>query len=454
MMALQNQVLTWTGRWVIRWNAAVDRLLQHSLAQDVVSALSGNRDRQLLLGLVSVFGLLFVWACFAPVDRIVRAEGRIIAAARSQIVQHLEGGIVSEILVREGQAVKAGDVLMRLSDVQANTSVQQGQSKLWALKAQHARLSAEAEGMEKPIFSEDIPQEFQQLEINAFRDRATRMQSEKLVLRQQVSQRQSELAEAKARANGLSTELDLARKQSSLMEGLFKKGAASQMEMLEAQGRSQRLSTQYNDTSGSIARLQSAVAEANARVEESNARVRADVRTELSQVSTDMSRFALAVDGDEDRLARTEVRAPAAGFVNRLYFNTIGGVAKSGEALLEITPNDGPVAVEARVRPDDRASLRPGLETRVMIGAYDYAVYGALDGRVIEVSADTVPDEHGQRFYRVVIQTESAQGLLAQQSILPGMTARADVVLGQRSVISYLLSPLTRFKSQALREPT
>jgi adhesin transport system membrane fusion protein len=384
----------------------------------------------------------------------VRAEGRIIAAARSQIVQHLEGGIVSEILVREGQAVKAGDVLMRLSDVQANTSVQQGQSKLWALKAQHARLSAEAEGMEKPLFSEDIPQEFQQLEINAFRDRATRMQSEKLVLRQQVSQRQSELTEAKARANSLATELDLARKQSSLMEGLFKKGAASQMEMLEAQGRSQRLSTQYNDASGSIARLQSAVAEANARLEESNARVRADVRTELSQVSTEMSRFSLAVDGDEDRLARTEVRAPAGGFVNRLYFNTIGGVAKPGESLLEITPNDGPVAVEARVRPDDRASLRPGLDTRVMIGAYDYAVYGALDGRVIEVSADTVPDEHGQRYYRVVIQTQSAQGLLAQQSILPGMTARADVVLGQRSVISYLLSPLTRFKSQALREPT
>lgn len=454
MIALQNHARSWAERFLARWNAAVEDLLQHTLAQDVAKALSGHRDRQLLVGLGALFGIMFVWACFAPVDRIVRAEGRIIAAARSQIVQHLEGGIVSEILVREGQAVKAGEVLMRLSDVQANTSVQQGQSKLWALKAQHARLSAEAEGLEKLTFADDIPQEFQQLEMNAFRERATRMQSEKLVLRQQVSQRQSELAEAKTRVNGLATELDLTRKQSGLMEGLYKKGAASQMEMLEAQGRAQRLSTQYNDASGSIARLQSAVAEANARLEESNARVRADVRTELSQVSTEMSRFSLAVDGDEDRLARTEVRSPAAGFVNRLYFNTIGGVAKPGESLLEITPNDGPVAVEARVRPDDRASLRPGLETRVMIGAYDYAVYGALDGRVIEVSADTLPDEHGQRFYRVVIQTESAQGLLAQQSILPGMTARADVVLGQRSVISYLLSPLKRFKSQALREPT
>jgi adhesin transport system membrane fusion protein len=413
-----------------------------------------SRDHQLLLALLGLGGAIVVWACFAPVDRIVRAEGRIIASARSQIVQHLEGGIVTELLVREGQAVKAGEVMMRLSAVQAHTSVQQGQSKLWGLKAQHARLSAEAEGLSTIDFPAEIPEQLQQLEVNAFRERSSRSFAEKSVVRQQISQRQSDLAEAKTRAQGLTTELELARKQSALMEGLHRKGAASQMEMLEAQGRAQRLSTQYNDVVGSLTRLQSAVAESSARLSESNSRVRADVRTELSQVSAEIARFELAVDGDEDRLARTEVRAPTSGFINRLYFNTIGGVAKPGEPLLEITPSDGPVAVEARVRPDDRASLRPGLQTRVLIGAYDYAVYGSLEGRVVEVSADTVPDEHGQRFYRVVIQTNSAKGLLAKQSILPGMTAHADVVLGQRSVMSYLLSPLLRFTQRALREPT
>jgi adhesin transport system membrane fusion protein len=413
-----------------------------------------TRDHQLLLALLGLGGGIVVWACFAPVDRIVRAEGRIIASARSQIVQHLEGGIVTELLVREGQAVKAGEVMMRLSAVQAHTSVQQGQSKLWGLKAQHARLSAEAEGLSTIDFPAEIPEQLQKLEVNAFRERSSRSFAEKSVVRQQISQRQSDLAEAKTRAQGLTTELELARKQSALMEGLHRKGAASQMEMLEAQGRAQRLSTQYNDVVGSLTRLQSAVAESSARLSESNSRVRADVRTELSQVSAEIARFELAVDGDEDRLARTEVRAPTSGFINRLYFNTIGGVAKPGEPLLEITPSDGPVAVEARVRPDDRASLRPGLQTRVLIGAYDYAVYGSLEGRVVEVSADTVPDEHGQRFYRVVIQTNSAKGLLAKQSILPGMTAHADVVLGQRSVMSYVLSPLLRFTQRALREPT
>jgi adhesin transport system membrane fusion protein len=422
--------------------------------KNIENLLSKNRDQILISTLLIIFLIATIWACFAPIDRIVRAEGRIIAASRSQIVQHLEGGIVSEILIHEGQAVKAGEVVMRLSDVIANSSVQQGQSKLWILKAQKARLSAEANELSSIAFPTETPEELKQLELSAFLERTLRVNAEKSALQQQVTQRQSELNEAKTRTSGLISELDLAKKQSSLMQGLFQSGAASQMEMLDAQGRTQRISTQYNDSFGSIPRLQSAVKESIARLNESNARTKSDIRSELTQISAEISRIGLSVDGDEDRLARTEVRAPSSGFINRLYFNTIGGVVKPGEPLLEITPSDGPIAVEARVRPDDRASLRPGLSTRVMIGAYDYAVYGALNGQVTEVSADTLPDEHGQRYYRVVIQTTSAQGLLAQQLILPGMTARADVVLGQRSVITYLLSPLRKFSSQALREPT
>jgi adhesin transport system membrane fusion protein len=418
------------------------------------SSMSEQSDRRMLQALLVMAILFFIWAVFSPIDRIVRAEGKIIAAGRAQIIQHLEGGIVTQIMVREGQYVKAGEVLMRLSDVQANTSVQQGQSRLWALKAQQARLNAEAEGHDAPVFEQAIPEELQATERNAFRERAAKVNSERSVLRQQISQRQSELTEARSRAQSLSTELGLAKKLTTVMDGLYSKGAASQMELLEAQGRSERLSTNYHDVTGSIPRLQSAVAETGARLEEANARFRAEARSELSEVTAEINRIEFAVGGDSDRLARTEVRAPTNGFVNRLYFNTIGGVAKPGEHLLEITPNEGPIAVEARVRPDDRAALRPGLNTRVMIGAYDYTVYGALEGQVVEVSADTMPDEQGHHYYRVLIETHSAQGPLAQEALLPGMTARADVVLGQRSVMSYLLSPLTRFAHQALREPT
>jgi adhesin transport system membrane fusion protein len=274
-----------------------------------------------------------------------------------------------------------------------------------------------------------------------------------LVITQQHTQRQAELAEARSRILSTQVELDLARKQSNMMEGLAKKGAASQMELIDSQSRTQRLTTTLNDIQASLPRLQAAVSELSARLDESSARFRSDARTELTQVSAELAKLHLAVDGDTDRLERTEVRAPTSGYINRLNFNTMGGVVKPGEVLLEITPNQGPVAVEARVRPNDRASLRPGLSTRVMIGAYDYAVYGALSGRLIEVSADTLTDESGQRFYRVLIETDTPSERMTNLSILPGMTARADVVLGQRTVMSYLLSPLLRFKQQAFTEP-
>jgi adhesin transport system membrane fusion protein len=411
-------------------------------------------DHRLLLALSALMTCLLVWAVFCPVDQIVRAEGRIIPTGRAQTIQHLEGGIVSQILVREGQMVQAGDVLMRLSDVQANTSVQQGQSRLHVLKAQQARLTAEAMGQATPEFEADIPADIQQEALSAFRERISRFQSERQVLSQQHAQRQAELSEAASRTQSVQAELDLARKQSNLMDGLYRKGAASQMELLDAQSRTQKLNTAENDILASIPRLKAAIAELSAKLAESTARFRAEARTELTQVSAEVAKMNLAVDGDSDRLSRTEVRAPTSGFINRLNVNTIGGVVKPGEAILEITPTEGPVAVEARVRPNDRASLRAGLETRVLIGAYDYAVYGALQGRLIEVSADTVPDETGQRYYRVLIQTDKPEGRMATKAILPGMTARADVVLGQRTVLSYLLSPLLRFKQQAFTEPT
>ena len=342
---------------------------------------------------------------------------------------------------------------MRLSDVNANSNLLQGKSRLQSLKAAQARLKAEAQGSASVFFEEDIGISIQMLEKNAFDERQARMRSEQAALQQQINQRQAELKEAQARSQSLSNELNIAKQQASMVEGLVKKGAASQMELLEAQSRTERLNTQFRDVVNTIPRLISAQAEYAARINESQSRFKSDARTELNQVSAEINRILAGIKADSDRVSRTEVRAPSTGFVNRLMFNTIGGVVKPGEAVLEITPSEGPLAVEARVRPDDRASLRTGLSTRIMLGAYDYTVYGALLGEVVEVSSDTLPDENGQRYYRVVVQTKPAQGPLSEEVILPGMTASADVIVGQRSVLSYVLSPLLRFSTRAMREP-
>lgn len=411
-----------------------------------------RHERRLLLALVAAVAAGVAWAALAPVDRIVRAEGRIVSAARAQIVQHLEGGIVREIAVREGQQVTRDQVLMRLSDVEANKDVQQGVSRLQALRATQARLQAEAAGRDQVAFPREVAEEYRRAELEAFAERSRRLRSEQAALEQQISQRQAELVETEVRARNAARELDLSRKQSAMLEELHSRGSASKLELIEAQGRTQRMISTYGEAVAAIPRLNAAIAEMRSRLAESLSRFRSEARVELSQIGAEIDRLSFAVGGDTDRLARTEVRAPVSGVVNRLQFNTVGGVVRPGEAILEITPSEGPLAVEARVRPDDRASLREGLPTRVMIGAYDYAVYGALDGGVAEVSSDTLPDEHGGRYYRVTIRVDRAHGPLASEIILPGMTARADIVLGNRSVLSYLLSPLLKFSSRALRE--
>lgn len=409
-------------------------------------------ERRLIAFLLFLAAVAFLWAAFAPIDRIVRASGRFIVSGRAQVVQHLEGGIVSDILAREGQHVEAGQVLLKLSKIQANTNLQQDQSHLQALMATQTRLKAEAQGDARLQFSSDIPEENRVLEEKAFAERATRLAAELTALRQQVAQRQAELGEATNRSQSLASELDVAKRQDAMIDGLWRKGAASQMELLDAQGRSQRLNTQYRDTANSIPRLRLAVSESEARLNEATARFRAEARAELNQTTAEIAKFHAAVGESSDRLSRTEVRAPTAGYINRLYFNTVGGVIKASEPVLEITPSEGGLMVEARVQPDDRATLRAGLPARVTVGAYDYTVYGALDGQVVEVSADTVPDENGHRYYRVIVETRPVKGALAKEVILPGMTANADVVVGQRTVLSYLLSPLTRFASKAFRE--
>ncbi len=411
-----------------------------------------DADARLNLALKAVLVVMLCWSMMFEVDRIVRADGRFIAATRPQVVQHLEGGIVAEVLVAEGGQVKAGQAVMRLSSVQANSNVQAGQSRLTALLGQQARLKAELEGRSEISFDERVTEDVRALEMASLQQKRARNSAELSVVRATLAQRRAEMDETSRRAGALSAELQVASQQRNVLDNLFKKGAASQLEVLDARAREERLTTQYNEALNSIPRLKASISEAQARVADIAARHTNETQAELTQVSAEVLRIEAAVGGDVDRLYRTEIVAPAAGYINRVYVTTVGGVVRPGEPLFEITPTDGKLTIEARVRPDDRASLMPGLAAKVKIGAYDFAVYGSLDASIIEVSADTMPDENGSRYYRVLLEAKSPTGGLVSAVILPGMTARADIVLGQRKIISYLLSPMLRFSTEVMRE--
>ena len=396
--------------------------------------------------------LLLAWSAFARIDVIVRAEGRVVPAGKAQIVQHLEGGIVRKILAQEGEIVQAGQVLMELSDIQARTNLGQERSKSSALRGREARLVAESSGATEVTFPADLDdEEVKQTESSAFLARRTRLNEEVKVLRDQNGQKRGEIAEAESRKRNLASELNVAKQQYRVIEGLRQNGAASNLELLDSQSRVQRLASQIAEAESAIPRLRAAVTETESRISEVSARFRAEASAELTQVRSDLEKSELEIDTNKDRLDRNKVRAPVSGFINRLAVTTEGGVVRPGEVLMEITSNEKGVLIEARARPNDRANLRNGLPARVRIGAYDYATYGALHGVVTEVSADTLLDEREGRYYRVVLKTEPQDK--EEMTTLPGMTAVADIVVGKRTVLSYLLSPLMRFRDSAFRDP-
>ncbi|MFJ2712353.1 HlyD family type I secretion periplasmic adaptor subunit [Pseudomonas sp. NPDC087346] len=410
-----------------------------------------------ILGLSIIVILLITWSAFASIRMVVRAEGRVIPSTRSQVVQHLEGGVVLSIDVAEGDTVQKGDLLAQISDVQANSQMGERRVRELALVAKVARLKAEATGGNMDSMTPpDLPSEAAQsirIEQEALLARRLRLEQTQRVSVERVMQKRSELAELTMRRSNLATELELSQRQLQIAADMLEREAASKLEVLEAQSRVQRLRTMISEADTALPRLRSAIAEAESNSQEAESLFRADARTELTATQTDLQRVQEELKASNDRMNRTELRAPVSGVVNRVNISTIGGVIRPGDAVVELTPSSDHFVVEARVRPADRAELHPGLPVHVRLSAYDYASFGVAEGRLTEVSADTVPDERGERYYRVRISIEGEQHPFAGRPIMPGMVATAEIVVGRRTVLDYLLSPLNRFARVALSEP-
>lgn len=418
-----------------------------------VTDLSPQRIFVMLLLFSSVS--VFLWAGIAKVDVIVRTEGQIIPAGKSQIVQHLEGGIVRKILVQEGQVVVGGQPLMELSDVQTRSNLEQEQSGLEALIGREARLLAELEGHDTIVFPQDLKDlNVIRVETAAWKARRTQLSEEIQVLQALSTQRKSELVEIKAKQKNLLAELVLAKKKHYVIDELRKGNAASELEVLDSQMRMQQLKSQIDDATNAIPRLQAAQSEAESREKEATARFRAEASADLTQILEEIEELNHEIDTSVDRQDRNIVRSPVAGLINKLNVTTIGAVVRSSEILLEITPSDQRIVIETRSKPDDRAHLRRGLPARVRIGAYDYSTYGTFEGHVTGVSADTLIDERDNRYYRVNVEVDvSNDTSLARQPgvLMPGMAATADIAVGKRTILSYILSPLMEFRDGAFR---
>jgi membrane fusion protein, adhesin transport system len=411
----------------------------------------------LLLFTVAVFFVAFVgWASWAALDEVTRADGRVIPSRHVQVIQNLEGGILAELHVAEGQIVEEGEVLLRIDNIRSAADYREQKARYLAIQAAMARLRAEIDET-AVIFPPDVIAEARdrtESEMRLYHSRQEELESAIEILRQQRQQREQELSELRNREEQLARSYELASQELRIMEPLAQQRVVAQTEILQLRRQVNDLRGELEQTRLQIPRIESAMREASKRIEESVIRFRTDALRELNQLATELASIREVVQAGEDRVRRTEVRSPVRGTVKDIKITTLGGVIQPGQDVLEIVPLEDTLLIEARVRPHDIAFLRPGQEAMVKISAYDFAIYGGLEGVVEHISADTIVEDNGDSFYRVRVRTD--QNHLGRDDdpleIIPGMTAEVDILTGRKTVLDYLMKPILRARDTALRE--
>lgn len=420
-----------------------------------------NRFASWALGSVGIGLFVFLAAAAViPLDEVTRADGKVIPSGQTQIVAHLYGGIVEDIRVREGDVVEKGQVLLRIDNREAQADFGETGARMAALAARAARLEAEATGKDEVIFPaaalRDSPQATA-LERQLFRARRESLASELKGLEEQLKQREQELKQQEIAVSSLEKKLASLRAE---LGGAYRAGVQNvgRLEIL-------RLQRETKDAEGELAterlkvpRNQAAILEARQKIADRMNVFQSEARRDLNDTQSEIARLREKLQKLTFDVNRNEVRAPLRGVVKQLRIATRGGVVKAGEPLVEITPLDESLVVEGRVRPSDIAFIRRGQHALVKITAYNYASYGGLGGTVIEISPDAIelPEKPGETYYRVKVRTD--RGYLESEGkklpIGPGMTAQVSIKIGQKSLLAYILKPITKAtRKVAIEEP-
>lgn len=411
----------------------------------------------LLVAITSFIVIFIVWANFASLDEVTRGDGKVIPSSDIQALQTLDAGTVEETLVREGEEVEAGQVLMRLNAIEAASDLGANQSRYLGLLASITRLSAEAEGKGMVEFPEEVmkgsPQSVTE-ELNAFRANQQSLNGQRNVLQQQLSQRESELREVNTRIADTRGVIALQREERNMVKPLVDRGSAPPMELLQLERTIKEKTAELNGYTSSVPRIRSSIEEAQARIEELETNMKAQAQAELGAKLIEMNEIKERLAALEQRKGRTELRSPVNGTIQEITVNTIGGVVRPGEDIIKIVPKDDQLIVEAKIRPSDRAFIFPGQKAVVKITAYDFSIYGGLDGQLVDISADTIEDQEGNTFYRVKLRTDKTE-LTRKGEVLPitvGMVASVDILTGKKTVMEYLLKPFRKTLENAMNE--
>ena len=454
-----NELYTKFQNWVDPTRKIPEAKEDIQFMPDVEGAIrhSGARFAYLLSAITALcIGLFILWAAFAIVDEVTKGDGQVIPSSKVQLIQSLDGGVVADILVKEGDIVKQDQVLVRIDDVTAESSLQERQARAYFLQAMITRLDAEINDKQLAFdvkLKEQAPEAITD-QINQYNLRRRSLDAELSVLESQMTQRSQEVREMEARLSQLGANLKLKQQELDIRRPLVAQGAMSQVELLRIEGEVTDLRGEINTIRTAVPRTKSAVSEAQKRIEETRAKAIAESQNELASAKAELDSLNAAMKGGKDKLKRTELRSPVHGTVKQIKVNTVGGVIKPGEDVMEIVPLGDTLLIEARVLPRDIAFIRPEQEASVKITAYDSSIYGSLKGIVEGISADTITNDKGESFYRVTIRTKETAMIHKGKNlpIIPGMTAQVQILTGEKSVLDYLLKPILKAREEALTE--
>ncbi|AAY95548.1 HlyD family type I secretion periplasmic adaptor subunit [Pseudomonas protegens] len=434
--------------------------LQGQPLPEVNKALIEDAPRVIRLtiwGIIAFFLFLVLWANFAVIDEVTKGEGKAIPSSKLQKIQNLEGGIVSELYVKEGQIVEAGAPLIRLDDTRFQSNVGETETVRLSMLLRVERLSAEVDERELNFPAEAVKEAPGQAasEKSLYQSRRQQLHDEIGGLQEQLIQKQQELREFTSKQAQYRQQLGLQRQEIAMSEPLVAQGAVSPVEVLRLKRAEVETRGQLDATTLAIPRAESAIKEVQRKIDETRGKFRSEALTQLNEARTELNKASATGKALEDRVSRTLVTSPVRGIVKQLMVNTIGGVIQPGSDMVEIVPLDDTLLVEAKIRPQDIAFLHPGQEAVVKFSAYDYTIYGGLKARLEQIGADTITDEDKKTtYYMIKLRTDRSHLGTDEKPLLiiPGMVASVDIITGKKSILSYLLKPIIRARAEALHE--
>jgi len=425
----------------------------HEEADLVILEQTPVRARLLLYTIAALMLLLVLWAFFAQVDEVVRGDGRVIPSKQVQVIQSLDGGIVSEILVSEGESVAVGAPLIRIDETRAVSSLRENQSQYLAYLAKQYRLRALAEGTSfnpPDEVRKQVPETYDQ-EYALYNSSKDELTSAIAIARDQMVQREKELLEVQFRKEIAEKNYESSKRELAANKPLLASGAVSEIDILKLERETNKAKGDIDQARAQIGRIESAIGEAKRKVSEVQQTFQSKVRTELNDITARLNSVSEVSVSLKDKVNQSTLKSPVNGKVSRLFYNTVGGVIQPGKEVLEVVPTDDALILETKIQIKDIAFISLLQPAVVKLTAYDYSIYGALDGVVENIAPDSVVDEKGNAYYVVRVRTLKSS-LGKGLPIIPGMVAQVDIMTGKKTILSYLLKPVLKAKSYAFSE--